>query len=159
MQFPTHIVATGGIIENDDKGILLVKSFHHGWEFPGGQVENKESLTQAVMREIMEESNVTVHVGKLIGIYSNIQEYTAYDGKTSVPTKVMVDFVCQYVKGKFRPSNETSQGMWITKDKVLDYIRHPAYIYRYKNYLKHAMWSVYAVYQSKPFHVISEIEV
>ena len=42
-QFPKHIVAAGGIVENDQGEILLVKHCDHKtWAFPGGQVENGE---------------------------------------------------------------------------------------------------------------------
>ena len=48
---------------------------------------------------------------------------------------------------------------WIKKDDVLDHIKHPAYTYRYKNFLKGFEHPIYAVYQSKPFKVISETKV
>lgn len=38
MIMPTHIVAVGGIVENEKGEILLVK-VRNGWVFPGGQVE------------------------------------------------------------------------------------------------------------------------
>lgn len=38
MAMPTHIVAVGGIIENELGQILLVKTYNGGWVFPGGQV-------------------------------------------------------------------------------------------------------------------------
>jgi 8-oxo-dGTP diphosphatase len=38
MWMPTHIVAVGGIVENERDEILLVKG-RSGWVFPGGQVE------------------------------------------------------------------------------------------------------------------------
>ena len=159
MSYPTHIVAAGGIVENKNNEILLVKTYFRGWEYPGGQVENGESLDEALEREIIEESGIKVRVKRLIGIYSNIQEKTGHDGITHVPTKVMMDFVCEYVEGEFRPSNETSEGMWVKRDKILDFVIHPAYVYRYSVYLKNLSSPVYSVYQSKPFKVFSERKV
>ncbi|NLK44119.1 MAG: hypothetical protein GX300_06990 [Tissierellia bacterium] len=57
----------------------------------------------------------------------------AYDGVTQVPTKVIFDFVCDYVSGELRTSNETSQVIWVPKDKVLEYITAPVSLFRFKN--------------------------
>jgi len=38
---PTHIVSAAGVVENDNGEILLVKTYHAGWGFPGGQVLHK----------------------------------------------------------------------------------------------------------------------
>ena len=42
--------------------------FAGGWEFPGGKIEPNETLEQALIREIQEELNVTVRVGRLADI-------------------------------------------------------------------------------------------
>lgn len=55
---PTHIVAVGGIVENEQGDILLVKTHHGWWVFPGGQVEAGENLIDALSREIKEESGI-----------------------------------------------------------------------------------------------------
>lgn len=40
MDMPLHIIAVGGIVENEQGEILLVKTRRDGkWVFPGGQVE------------------------------------------------------------------------------------------------------------------------
>lgn len=58
-QFPTHIVAVDGIIENDKNEILLVKSRDKEiYTIPGGQVEIGENLTNALIREIKEETGI-----------------------------------------------------------------------------------------------------
>ena len=38
-------------INNDQKEILLIKGPRRGWEMPGGQVEEGESLKDAAIRE------------------------------------------------------------------------------------------------------------
>jgi len=63
--FPTHIVAVGGLISNNEGNILLVKSPRRGWKFPGGQVEVGEDLMTALKREVEEESGFIVDVKQL----------------------------------------------------------------------------------------------
>lgn len=59
------------LIEKDGK-YLLAKRRPDGplgglWEFPGGKVEAGESETEALQREIIEEFNIMVEVGKFLG--------------------------------------------------------------------------------------------
>ncbi len=83
------------------------------------------------MREILEESGVRANIKCLCGIYSNVGKHLFYDGVTPVPTKVMLDFICDYVEGELTCSNETSKVIWVPKEDVLSYITSPAQIYRF----------------------------
>lgn len=135
MAWPTHIVAAGGIALNDEGDVLLVKTYHGGWVFPGGQVEVGENLIDGLTREIKEESGIDVVVSQLIGVYSNTGMHKWYDGVTDVPTKVMFDFICYPTGGELCTSEETSEVMWVAKEKVLDLITAPAIRTRYQAYL------------------------
>lgn len=133
--YPTHIVAVAGIIQDDKENILLVNTYSRGWEYPGGQVEIGENLIDALMREIKEESGVDAEVVSLIGIYSNTQEKINYRTGDKITTKVMLDFLCRYKGGDLCTSDETSKVMWVNKNEVLNYIKNPAFVLRYKNFL------------------------
>ena len=57
----------------DGKGNVLVQNKKgdrtwHGWNFPGGHVEQGEFVTPSVVREIREETGLTVENPKLCGI-------------------------------------------------------------------------------------------
>ncbi|MFJ7973519.1 NUDIX hydrolase [Psychrobacillus sp. NPDC096389] len=136
MAMPTHIVAVGGIVEDEQGNILLVKTHHGGWVFPGGQVEVGENLMDALIREIKEESGIDVAVSKLIGVYSNTGIHKFYDGVTNVPTKLMLDYICKPVGGELAISDETSDSRWVAKEKVLNLVSAPAIRTRYKAYLE-----------------------
>ena len=41
--------------------------FKDGWEFPGGKVEENETLKDALVREIKEELDTEIEVGELLG--------------------------------------------------------------------------------------------
>lgn len=156
MIMPTHIVAVGGIVEDSKGNILLVKTKNGGWVFPGGQVEVGENLTNALIREIKEESGIEVKVSHLIGIYSNTGIHKWYDGITDVPTKVMLDFVCQPIGGELAISDETTDSRWIAKDEVLNLIKASAYQTRYKAYLEHTGDIRYMDYITHPSFEIKE---
>ncbi|GAA0459664.1 NUDIX hydrolase [Alkalibacillus silvisoli] len=135
MSFPTHIVACGGIVEDEEGNILLVKEHHDGWVFPGGQVEIGENLEDGVIREVKEESGIDVVVSRLVGVYSNTCVHKWYDGVTDVPTKVMFDFVCEPIGGELTTSEETTDSRWVPKNDVLDWIEASAIRTRYQSYL------------------------
>ena len=150
MAMPTHIVAVGGIVENEKGEILLVKTYHRGWDYPGGQVEVGENLIDALCREIKEESGIDVVVTHMVGVYSNTCTYKWRDGKTDIPTKVMLDFVCKPIGGCLCTSNETSDSRWVAKDEVLNMVTTPAIRKRYEAYLDFDGKVNYYEYITKP---------
>lgn len=147
---PTHIIAGAGIVINDKEEVLMVKTHNQGWVFPGGQVEVGENVIDAVKREIMEETGVDVEVGEVFCIASNTGKYPGYNGVKEVPTKLMLDFICKAKGGAPRPSEENSESTYVPKDKVLDMIKAPAIIERYKAFLEYAGRPTYMEYVTKP---------
>ncbi|QQZ60228.1 NUDIX domain-containing protein [Paenibacillus sonchi] len=47
MAMPTHIVAVGGIVENEQGEVLLVKTYHGGWVFPGGLLSTSDETSDS----------------------------------------------------------------------------------------------------------------
>lgn len=72
MTTPKHIVSAATIVLNDHNEILLIKGPRRGWEMPGGQVEEGESLKNAAIRETKEESGIDIEVIKFCGIFQNV---------------------------------------------------------------------------------------
>lgn len=122
MKLPTHIVAAGGIVINDNKEILLVNNPRKGWEFPGGIVEAGETVAQGLIREIKEESGIDVEVINISGIYSNTKKKKGYNGVEEVPTIVTIDFICKYVLGELATSDESIDSKWFSKEEALETI-------------------------------------
>ncbi len=157
MGWPMHIVAAAGYVFDSKGNILIVKTHNRGWDCTGGQIEEGESVEEGVIREIVEESGVKATVKCLCGIYSNVGKHLFYDGVTQVPTKVMLDFICEYMDGELTCSDETSEVIWVPGKEVLSYITSPAQIYRFKNMLNFNGKVVYSSYVTKPeFRVLSE---
>ncbi len=66
-------------VRNAADQVLLVRRLDDGnWELPGGRIEVGESAGQAVVREVTEESGVTIELVGFSGVYSD-------------PTHVLVD--------------------------------------------------------------------
>lgn len=69
MTDPDYLPVTAAVIERD--GMILIarrkRAFMgNNWEFPGGKLEDNETLEECLKREIREELGIDIAVGKLI---------------------------------------------------------------------------------------------
>ncbi len=71
---PKHIVSAATIVMTEQREILLIKGPRRGWEMPGGQVEEGESLKEAAIRETKEETGIDIEVLKFCGIFQNVSK-------------------------------------------------------------------------------------
>ena len=88
----------------DGKGNVLVQNKKHnpswhGWNFPGGHVEQGEFVTPSVVREIREETGLTIENPKLCGIKEFHKEQ---DGKRFI----VFLYVASRFSGELRASAE-----------------------------------------------------
>lgn len=152
MHIPKHIVAVGGLVRDGEGRVLIGRSvWRRGWEFFGGQVENGENLEEALLREIREETGITARVVALAGIYSSLKGYTDAHTGVHIPTKLILDFLCDYVSGTPTDSDETTDVMWVTVPRALEQVDTQPYRMRLENMLHHAGRVVYAAYETHPF--------
>ncbi len=143
---PTHIVAVSGLITHADGDILMIKSPRRGWEMPGGQVEEGETLIEALEREIKEEAGVKVTVGQMVGVYSNVKP----------PTKVIFGFLCKYISGTPTTSAESLMTEWVEPTQAIRRVTHPAISDRLGDMLAFSGHVMYRVYTTLPYHVMHE---
>ncbi|PPA71703.1 NUDIX hydrolase [Jeotgalibacillus proteolyticus] len=74
MTSPKHIVSAASIVLNDKNEILLIKGPRRGWEMPGGQVEEGESLKNAAIRETKEECGLDIEITAFCGVFQNVSQ-------------------------------------------------------------------------------------
>ena len=98
----------------------------------------------------MEETGIDVEVGEIFSISSNTCKYPGYNGVKEIPTKIILDFICRVKGGTLRSSEENSETAFIPKNRVLDLIRTPAYIERFKAFLECTGRPAYLEYVTKP---------
>lgn len=79
-----------------------------GWEFPGGKIEEWETPKEALKREIMEELDTEIKVGKLI-------DTIEYDYPTFHLS--MDCFWCEIVKGEL-VLKEHEAARWLTREQL-----------------------------------------
>ncbi len=107
--FPV-IPCVGAIITGPDGRILLIKRGHEPeagrWSLPGGRVEPGESDEQAVVREVREETGLSVRCGPLAGSVTR----PGRDGQT-VDIR---DYTVTVTGGELRPGDDAADARWVT---------------------------------------------
>jgi 8-oxo-dGTP diphosphatase len=83
------------------------------WAVPGGRVERGESMTEAIAREVAEETGLAVTVGGVIGWVERISESHHF---------VIVDFWAA-CKGStnLQAGDDAADAAWVRVDEVTDW--------------------------------------
>lgn len=101
-------VACSGFLFDAQQRVLLVQRRDNArWALPGGMVDPGESLAEACVREVFEETGFETIVTGIVGMSSEPHRVMVYpDGKTF--QCVELDFLVTLIGGHWRPSVETS---------------------------------------------------
>lgn len=99
-------VAVGAILREAD-GLLLVRRGHGPaageWSLPGGRVEWGETLAEAVVREVLEETGLEVVCGRFVGWVERIAPDHHF---------FIADFEAVVVGGALRPGDDAAEAVW-----------------------------------------------
>ncbi len=116
-RLPYAITGVGAVALNNERILLVKRGWPPGegvWAVPGGVVEAGESLRNAVVRELEEETRLKgrpagiIHVDEIIVREENRVEYHY----------VLVAILVREVRGAPRPGGDAVDAAWIRLDEV-----------------------------------------
>ena len=110
-KIPIFDIAVGIVVKNDQFLVTLRKPeglLGGLWEFPGGKINRHESAETACIREIKEETNLTVEVIKALPTVKHA--YTHFKIQ-------MQPFICRYLSGRVRLNGPVDY-RWITTRQI-----------------------------------------
>jgi 8-oxo-dGTP diphosphatase len=114
-EFPeTPLVGVGAVIV--DRGrVLLVRRGQEPlkgqWSLPGGMLEVGESLTAGVVREVREETGLTVETVELVELLDRIHR----DGERVRYHYVIADYLCRVADGELKAASDADAVRWVER--------------------------------------------
>ena len=111
------VAASAAVIDGEGR-LLLQRRVDNGlWAMPGGVMEMAESLPQAAVREVREETGYEVEVTGLVGTYTDARHVIAYsDGE--VRRQFNVCFRARVVGGELAVSDESHEVRWFASAEI-----------------------------------------
>lgn len=111
-----YIISVYAAIRNDKGEFLLLKRSEDSntnpgkWDLPGGKLEREEILEEAVVREVREETGITIVPVEIAG-------YVTFE----LPEKRVIAIVYDggYIISDVKLSHEHTEYSWISLDEIL----------------------------------------
>jgi len=129
---PKHFISASAIVLNQDKDILLIKGPRRGWEFPGGLVEIGEKITDALIREVREETGVEINNICFRGLYNDLEANT-----------INFLFTAEYADGVLTTSEESLEVKFVSFEEARRLVTWQNFFERIEN----------VFYENPPFMV------
>jgi ADP-ribose pyrophosphatase YjhB (NUDIX family) len=138
------VVAVTAFIQDADSRLLMIRRTDNDlYAVPGGAQEVGETIAQTVVREVREETGITVDVTGLIGVYSDPAHVIAFsDGE--VRQEFSLCFRARPVEGEPRTSSESKEVLWVEPAGLADLNVHPSIRLRIKHGFEHRTEPFYA---------------
>jgi ADP-ribose pyrophosphatase YjhB (NUDIX family) len=119
------VVAVTAFIQGSTGRLLMIRRTGNDlYAIPGGAQEVGETVAQAVVREVEEETEITVEVTGLMGVYSDPEHVIAFsDGE--LRQEFSLCFRARPIGGEPRTSSESKEILWVEPAGLTDLDIHP----------------------------------
>jgi ADP-ribose pyrophosphatase YjhB (NUDIX family) len=118
-EFPdAPIVGVGAVVVDRDRVLLVQRGREPSkgkWSLPGGVLELGESLTEAVAREVKEETGLEVEAIELIELIDRIIREESPEGRRIRYHYVIADYLCRVVGGALQAASDAAAVRWVER--------------------------------------------
>ena len=108
------IPCVGAVIKDGRGRLLLIKRGHAPgaglWSLPGGRIEPGETDAEALVREIREETGLTIEAGQLIG---TVRRPTQDGGVLDIR-----DYAATVTGGTLRAGDDAADARWVAASEL-----------------------------------------
>lgn len=120
--FRSPVLGVGAVIWNDKDEVVLIRRGKEPrrdqWSIPGGHLEWGKSLHDAILREVHEETGLTVEIAGLIDTVDLIMQ----DSSGEVTRHyVLIDFATRAVAGELRAGSDAADARWVAFSTLGEY--------------------------------------
>ncbi len=124
------------VVTGDDGRVLLIRrSDNDNWALPGGAIDLGESMTQAAVRETLEETGVECEVTGLVGIYTNPGHIILYTSNGEARQEFSIVLTARMTGGQPRTSDESLEVAWISPADIAALTMDPSMRQRIGHFL------------------------
>lgn len=120
------LVGVGAVIFKGEEVVLVRRGQEPAkgiWSLPGGLVEVGETLSEAITREVREETGLSI---RILGVTA-VLERIYHDPQGRIPYHyVLIDFACDYAEGELRPGSDITEARFVAAAE-LDRMPLPPY--------------------------------
>ena len=114
--FKHPLLTVDAVITTFDGKIIFIKRknppYKGSWAFPGGFVEYGETVEEAVIREVKEETGVIVEIRELLGVYSD-------PGRDPRGHMITVCFLANKIGGELKADTDASEVSCFAADEAM----------------------------------------
>jgi ADP-ribose pyrophosphatase YjhB (NUDIX family) len=119
-------VAVSAFIQDDEGRILMIRRTDNDlYSIPGGQLELGETLAEAAVREVCEETGIECEVTGVVGLYSDPRHVIAYDDG-EIRQEFSICFRANIKGGSLRTSNESKEVRYVAVNDLTNLVVHPS---------------------------------
>jgi 8-oxo-dGTP pyrophosphatase MutT (NUDIX family) len=112
------------VINPEGKVLMLHRSDNDCWCFPGGALELGENLEETAMREVLEETGLTLNDVELFGVFSGEDLHYTYPNGDEVYIVDVVFKSASYI-GELQVNEESRKAAYFDIDKLPEKISPP----------------------------------
>ena len=87
------------------------------WVIPGGTVELGETLQDALVREMQEETGLLVRPREVVLVFDRIQR----EGTSVEYHYVVIDYACEYVSGELKAGSDADEVALVAPEELDGY--------------------------------------
>jgi 8-oxo-dGTP diphosphatase len=132
------VVGVGGVVIDNGRALLIRRGsepMKGQWSIPGGTLELGESLESGVVRELQEETGLTVRILEMIEVFDRIYEdevdatgvVVADSSSENFKKKgpryhyVIIDYLCERISGDAKAGSDVTDVAFATEDEFSKY--------------------------------------
>jgi mutator protein MutT len=120
-EFPLAPLVGVGAVIVDEGRVLLARRGNEPmkghWTLPGGLLELGETLSDGVMREVREETGLTVEVLQLIELLDRIHRLKEDQGARVRYHYVIADYLCRVTGGQLHAASDADAVRWVEREE------------------------------------------
>ncbi len=119
--YPTRPWSGVGVVVWKGDHVLLIQRakepMRGSWSIPGGSHDIGETVREAAVREVMEETGVTIELGPIIDVIDTIRR----DGDGVIATHyTLIDFAATWISGEAVAGDDAMDAEFVPYQSALD---------------------------------------